>query len=106
MPKRLSFVQDKLVVALKEYRSLYSQQAVQQRAAMPMNLLIYPPSLRYLPLWTLGTTLHPSLDRKAHNDWRSSRTWHLQSTSSPTLSCCTGLGGTLSKVDLLHAFQL
>lgn len=106
MLKRLPFVQNKLVVALKEYRSLYSQQAVQQRAAMPMNLLIYPPSLRYLPLWTLGTPPHPSLDRNAYNDWRSSRSWHLRSASSSTLSCCTGRGGTSSKVDLLHAFQL
>lgn len=47
-------LQNKLVVALREYRILHSQQASQSRSQLPHNLLIYPSTLKFLPLWILG----------------------------------------------------
>ena len=55
-------VQNKLVVALKEYRLLHSQQASQAPMQLPHNLLIYPSTLRLLPLLTLGTPCTLLLD--------------------------------------------
>ena len=43
-------VQNKLVSAFSEYRLLHKQSSRQ----LPHNKLLYPPSLRYLPLWLLG----------------------------------------------------
>lgn len=51
-------VQNKLVVALKEYRLLHSQQAAAARSQVPHSLLVFPPALRLLPLWTLGAAAH------------------------------------------------
>ena len=46
--------QHKVGLALKEFRLLH---AASMRGAVPMNKLIFPPALKYLPLWSLGETL-------------------------------------------------
>ena len=43
-------MQNKLVSAFSEYRLLHKQSSRQ----LPHNKLLYPPALRYLPLWMLG----------------------------------------------------
>ncbi len=43
--------QHKLSMALKEFRVMH---AAASRGNLPHHQLIYPPSLRYLPIWTLG----------------------------------------------------
>ena len=43
--------QHKLALALREYRLLHAGQG---RSTLPHNKLIFPPELRYLPIWTLG----------------------------------------------------
>ncbi|KAK9794070.1 hypothetical protein WJX73_006515 [Symbiochloris irregularis] len=45
--------QHKLVLALREYRAVHSAQA-RGGPAVPHNGLIFPPAMRYLPLWSLG----------------------------------------------------
>ena len=47
-------MQHKVGLALKEFRLLH---AASMRGAVPMNKLIFPPALKYLPLWSLGETL-------------------------------------------------
>lgn len=44
-------VQHKLVLALREYRSLHLSQS---RGSVPHNALIVPPALRLAPAWALG----------------------------------------------------
>ncbi|KAK9828118.1 hypothetical protein WJX81_006860 [Elliptochloris bilobata] len=44
-------IQHKLSMALKEFRVMH---AAASRGNLPHHQLIYPPSLRYLPVWTLG----------------------------------------------------
>ncbi|CAK0784355.1 hypothetical protein CVIRNUC_007559 [Coccomyxa viridis] len=44
-------LQHKVGLALKEFRLLH---AASMRGAVPMNKLIFPPALKYLPLWSLG----------------------------------------------------
>lgn len=48
--------QHKLSMALKEFRVMHAAAA---RGNLPHHQLIYPPSLRYLPVWTLGALAHP-----------------------------------------------
>ena len=48
--------QHKLSMALKEFRVMHAAAA---RGNLPHHHLIYPPSLRYLPVWTLGARAHP-----------------------------------------------
>ena len=47
--------QHKLSMALKEFRVMHAAAA---RGNLPHHQLIYPPSLRYLPVWTLGALAH------------------------------------------------
>jgi hypothetical protein len=44
--------QTKLVLALREYRLLHA--SASRGTTLPHNKLIFPPSLRYLPVWILG----------------------------------------------------
>ena len=44
-------LQGKLGLALKEFRLLHAQSS---RGSVPMNQLIFPPALKYLPVWSLG----------------------------------------------------
>ncbi|KAK9811733.1 hypothetical protein WJX72_009241 [[Myrmecia] bisecta] len=44
-------IQHKVTLALKEFRMLHSQHT---RGSLPHNKLIFPESLKHLPLWTLG----------------------------------------------------
>ena len=46
-------LQHKLVLALREYRSVHVAQA-RGGQPIPHNGLIFPPALRYLPIWALG----------------------------------------------------
>ena len=59
-------MQHKLGLALKEFRLLH---ATSTRGALPMNKLIFPPALKYLPVWSLGeaasTLLLPTGIRQA-----------------------------------------
>ena len=50
----MTCVHHKVGLALKEFRLLH---AASMRGAVPMNKLIFPPALKYLPLWSLGETL-------------------------------------------------
>ena len=50
--------QHKLGLALKEFRLLHATSA---RGSLPMNKLIFPPALKYLPVWSLGEALQPLL---------------------------------------------
>ena len=50
--------QHKLSMALKEFRVMHSAAS---RGNLPHHQLIYPPSLRYLPVWTLGALAHPGI---------------------------------------------
>ncbi len=45
-------LQTKLVLALREYRLLHA--AASRGTTLPHNKLIFPPTLRYLPVWILG----------------------------------------------------
>ena len=49
--------QNKLALALREYRLLHAGQA---RGGLPHNKLIFPPTLRYLPIWVLGAPPGPA----------------------------------------------
>ena len=44
-------LQTKLVLGLREYRSLHLSQS---RGSVPHNALILPPALRLVPAWVLG----------------------------------------------------
>lgn len=46
-------MQQKLALALREYRLLYVANT-RGSAGVPHNKLIFPPALRYLPVWILG----------------------------------------------------
>ncbi len=46
--------QHKLGLALKEFRLLH---ATSSRGSVPMNQLIFPPALKYLPVWSLGENM-------------------------------------------------
>ena len=48
-------LQHKLGLALKEFRMLHTASG---RGSVPMNKLIFPPALKYLPLWSLGEAKH------------------------------------------------
>jgi hypothetical protein len=48
---RCLFAQHKLALVLREYRLLHAGQG---RGQLPHNKLIFPATLRYLPIWTLG----------------------------------------------------
>jgi hypothetical protein len=45
-------MQQKLALALREYRLLYVTGS--RSSSVPHNKLIFPPTLRYLPVWLLG----------------------------------------------------
>ncbi len=48
-------MQTKLVLALREYRLLHA--SASRGTTLPHNKLIFPPTLRYLPVWILGAPL-------------------------------------------------
>ncbi|CAL8469171.1 g8712 [Coccomyxa elongata] len=54
-----SAIQTKLVLALREYRLLHA--SASRGTTLPHNKLIFPPTLRYLPVWILGLLKTPAL---------------------------------------------
>ena len=67
--------QHKLSMALKEFRVMH---AAASRGNLPHHQLIYPPSLRYLPIWTLGALAHwplLTMQQRTPCHLRQSR-WH------------------------------
>eukprot|EP00884_Botryococcus_braunii_P006881 jgi/Botrbrau1/16194/Bobra.354_1s0001.3 len=81
-----SALQNKLVAALREFRALHAALA---RSALPHNQLIFPRSLRYLPIWILGTEKCAAL-RGGHgmSSWMSELQWAWTSWPPLCLRCC------------------
>lgn len=55
--------QTKLVLALREYRLLHA--SASRGSSLPHNKLLFPPTLRYLPIWILGAA--PESSSHAHS---------------------------------------